>query len=297
MCGIFAAMTRRGLSSERRDAALRCLEHRGPDGMGISSVANRDAKLVRFYISMSSHTPNSHTPTRGGLVIASSPKLAARGLVLGALVSASVTAGVSWAGVAAAACSPGGGTDAGAQCAPDQSGFSVQLDGNSSVAAQGRLGGPGASTGDVTAEILPTAESLPAPGSLGTQYPANDHVLVAESMVGTDVFGPYGCEDFVDAAFGLTTDTGIGHDMALSFYQSLAALGLDHHETPIPRGALVFTAGPYGNHVDISRGDGTFVSGGVQGLSPGYGDGHEVQILPTANLGAWTMYGWVYPPW
>lgn len=27
-------MTRRGLSSERRDAALKCLEHRGPDGMG-----------------------------------------------------------------------------------------------------------------------------------------------------------------------------------------------------------------------------------------------------------------------
>jgi cell wall-associated NlpC family hydrolase len=122
-------------------------------------------------------------------------------------------------------------------------------------------------------------------------------VLVAESMVGTDMFGPYGCEDFVDAAFGLTTETGIGHDMALSFYQSLAARGLDHHETPIPRGALVFSAGPYGNHVDISRGDGTFVSGGVQGLSPGYGDGHQVQILPSANLGDWTMYGWAYPPW
>jgi hypothetical protein len=170
-------------------------------------------------------------------------------------------------------------------------------------AAQGRLGGPRASAGksdvtaDFTAGVPPTAEPRPAPKNLGTQYPTNDHVLVAESMVGTDVFGPYGCEDFVDAAFGLTTDTGIGHDMALSFYQSLAALGLDHHETPIPRGALVFSAGPYGNHVDISRGDGTFVSGGVQGLSPGYGDGHQVQILPTANLGAWTMYGWAYPPW
>ena len=229
----------------------------------------------------------------------SSLKLAARGLVLGALVSASVTAAVSSAGVAAATCTPGRGTDAGAQCAPDETSFSVQLDGKSSVSAQGRLGGPGASTSksDVTAGGPPTAEPRPAPRSLGTQYPANDPVLVAESMVGTDVFGPYGCEDFVDAAFGLTTDTGIGHDAALSFYQSLAARGLDHHETPIPRGALVFSAGPYGNHVDISRGDGTFVSGGVQGLSPGYGDGHQVQILPTANLGAWTMYGWVYPPW
>lgn len=35
MCGIFAAMTRRGLSSERRDAALKRLEHRGPDGSGV----------------------------------------------------------------------------------------------------------------------------------------------------------------------------------------------------------------------------------------------------------------------
>jgi hypothetical protein len=210
-----------------------------------------------------------------------------------------MTAAVSSAAVATASCTLGQGTDVGAQCALDETSFSVQLDEKSSVSAQGRLGGPGASISrsDVTAVGPPTAELWPAPGSLDTQYPAGDHVLVAESMVGTDVFGPYGCEDFVDAAFGLTTATGIGHDMALSFYQSLAARGLDHHETPIPRGALVFSAGPYGNHVDISRGDGTFVSGGVQGLSPGYGDGHQVQILPTANLGAWTMYGWVYPPW
>ena len=223
--------------------------------------------------------------------------LAARGLVLAALVSASVTAAVSSAGVAAASCTPGGGTDADAQCALDEPSFSVPLDGMSSASAQGRLGGPGANTSerDVIAWGPLTAE--PVPRSLGTQYPANDPVLVAESMVGTDVFGPYGCEDFVDAAFGLTTETGIGHDMARSFYQSLAARGLDHHETPIPRGALVFSVSPYGNHVDISRGDGTFVSGGVQGLSPGYGDGHQIQILPSANLGAWTMYGWAYPPW
>lgn len=224
---------------------------------------------------------------------------AARGLLLGALVSASVTAAVGSAGVAAGACTPGRGTDAGSQCVPEETSFSVQLDEKSSVSAQGRHGGPGASTrkSDVTAGGPANTESEPAAISLGTRYPANDPVAVAESMVGTDVFGPYGCEDFVDAAFGLTTETGIGHDMALSFYQSLAARGLDHHETPIPRGALVFSRGPYGNHVDISRGDGTFVSGGVQGLSPGYGDGHQVQILPTANLGAWTMYGWVYPPW
>jgi len=242
---------------------------------------------------------SNHTPTRGNLVTDSSLKLAARGLVLGALVSASVTTAVSSAGIAAATCTPGTGSDAYTQCALDETSFSVQLDGMSSVSAQGRLGEPGASTSerDVIAWDPPTAAPRPATGSLGTHYPAGDHVLVAESMVGTDLFGPYGCEDFVDAAFGLTTATGIGHDMARSFYQSLAARGLDHHETPIPRGALVFSASPYGNHVDISRGDGTFVSGGVQGLSPGYGDGHQIQILPSANLGAWTMYGWAYAPW
>ena len=227
------------------------------------------------------------------------PKPAARGLVLGVLISASIATTVSSAGVADATCTSVGVTGAGEHCAGDQTSFSIQLDEKSSVSAQGRLGGAGPSTGksDFTAAVPPSAEPRPAPKSTGTRYPSSDPVLVAESMVGTDVFGPYGCEDFVDAAYGLTTDTGIAHDSALSFYRSLADRGLDHHETPIPRGALVFSAGPYGNHVDISRGDGTFVSGGVQGLSPGYGDGHQVQILPTANLGAWTMFGWAYPPW
>jgi glutamine phosphoribosylpyrophosphate amidotransferase len=35
MCGIFAAMTRHGIASDRCDAALKLLEHRGPDGTGI----------------------------------------------------------------------------------------------------------------------------------------------------------------------------------------------------------------------------------------------------------------------
>jgi asparagine synthase (glutamine-hydrolysing) len=42
MCGIFAAMTRRGLAPERRDAALRSLQHRGPDGSG--SWTSRDGR-------------------------------------------------------------------------------------------------------------------------------------------------------------------------------------------------------------------------------------------------------------
>jgi asparagine synthase (glutamine-hydrolysing) len=42
MCGIFAAMTRRGLMPERRAAALRSLRHRGPDGSG--SWTSRDGR-------------------------------------------------------------------------------------------------------------------------------------------------------------------------------------------------------------------------------------------------------------
>jgi asparagine synthase (glutamine-hydrolysing) len=41
MCGIFAAMTRRGLSSEQCDAALKPLEHRGPDGTLIWTLPDR----------------------------------------------------------------------------------------------------------------------------------------------------------------------------------------------------------------------------------------------------------------
>ena len=42
MCGIFAALTRRGLALERRHAALRSLHHRGPDGSG--SWTSRDGR-------------------------------------------------------------------------------------------------------------------------------------------------------------------------------------------------------------------------------------------------------------
>jgi asparagine synthase (glutamine-hydrolysing) len=42
MCGIFAAMTRRALLPQRCDAALRSLQHRGPDGSG--SWTSRDGR-------------------------------------------------------------------------------------------------------------------------------------------------------------------------------------------------------------------------------------------------------------
>lgn len=217
---------------------------------------------------------------------------AACGSLLGALVSASMAiAALSSAGVAHATCTSVSGTGSGARCTSSQTSFAVRLDKNTSVSAQGLLNGAVASgnTSNAAAAALPN----PEPGNGDTANP----IAAAESMLGTDAFGPYGCEDFVDAAFGRTTATGIGHDAALSFYQSLANRGLGHQEMPIPRGALVFSAGQDGDHVDISRGDGTYVSGGVQGLSPGYGDGHDVQILPSPNLGSWTLYGWAYAPW
>src|ERR1700676_3141837 len=221
---------------------------------------------------------------------------AARGSLLGALVSASMAiAALSSAGVADATCTSVSGTGAAARPPSAPTSFGVRRDKNSSASAQGLLDGavPSGNRSNATAGASPS----PAPGNFDTASAIGNPVMVAESMVGTDAFGPYGCEDFVDAAYGRTTATGIGHDAALAFYQSLADRGLDHHDMPVPRGALVFSAGPDGDHVDISRGDGTYVSGGVQGLSPGYGDGHDVQILPTPNLGLWTLYGWVKPPW
>jgi hypothetical protein len=205
---------------------------------------------------------------------------AARGLLLGALASgAMVMAALSSAGVADATCRRISGVSTGTGCTSTSTSVAVRLDHNSSASATA-----GASPGS-------------GPGNFDTASAVGNPVMVAERMVGTDAFGPYGCEDFVDAAYGRTTATGIGHDAALAFYRSLADRGLAHDEMPVPRGALVFSTGADGDHVDISRGDGTYVSGGVQGLWPGYGDGHNVQILPTPNLGSWTLYGWVYPPW
>lgn len=221
---------------------------------------------------------------------------AARGLLLGALVSGAVAmAALSSAGVADATCAQIGGVGAGAGCTSTPTSFAAGVDNNSSASAPGLFDGAIAiaKTSPATASALPGF----GPGNFGTASAVGNPVTAAERMVGTDSFGPFGCEDFVDAVYGRTTATGIGHDSALAFYQSLADRGLAHHEMPVPRGALVFSTGADGDHVDISRGDGTYVSGGVQGLSPGYGDGHNVQILPTPNLGSWTLYGWVYPPW
>ena len=211
-----------------------------------------------------------------------------RAVALSTVISASMAAAVlTSAGVSGGTCTTLSDVGADAQCTSSL----LRLDGKSSVSAQGVIdGNVGFSNKNNAA-----AGASPSPGSGSSA--ASGPLAVAQSMLGTDTFGPYGCEDFVDAAYGRTTANGIGHDQAANFYYALADQGLGHHDMPIPRGALVFTSGPDGDHVDISRGDGTYISGGVQGLSPGYGDGHNVQVLPSPNLGSWTLYGWVNPPW
>lgn len=133
-----------------------------------------------------------------------------------------------------------------------------------------------------------------------TAQAATPETAIARGMtlLNTDEFGEYGCEDFVDFAFGRTVTTGIPHDTARSFYEDLVAKRLGHDDLPAPRGALVFSQSDYGYHVDISLGNGTYLSGGVQGLSRGWGDGSQIQIIPEPDLAPGsTVMGWAYAPW
>jgi hypothetical protein len=137
--------------------------------------------------------------------------------------------------------------------------------------------------------FAPSAPAEPAPAMLD----ADAAVARAESALGSDRFGPYGCEALVAYAFDVP-QAKYGWDGASeTMYQTLLAQGHINTDLNPPRGALVFSRGSDGPHIDISRGDGTYVSGGVQGLSRGYGDGHNIQILPTPNIGRkWAYRGW-----
>ena len=123
---------------------------------------------------------------------------------------------------------------------------------------------------------------------------ADAAIARAESLLGTDQFGIYGCEALVAHAFGVP-QAQYGWDGASeTMYQTLLEQGKIHTDMNPPRGALVFSRGFVGPHIDIARGDGTYVSGGVQGLSPGYGDGSNIQILPSPSVGddSYTYRGW-----
>jgi hypothetical protein len=137
--------------------------------------------------------------------------------------------------------------------------------------------------------FVPRAEGEPPPTIPG----ADAAIAKAESALGTDQFGPYGCEALVAYAWGVP-QARYGWDGASeTMYRTLLGQGQIHTDLNAPRGALVFSKGSDGPHIDIARGDGTYVSGGVQGLSRGYGDGHNIQILPSPNVGR----GWQYRGW
>lgn len=149
----------------------------------------------------------------------------------------------------------------------------------------------------ITCATAPTAQADTPIPNIPAIANGGAALLRGATLLHTNTFGDYGCEDFVDAAYGKTTATGIPHDGALAFYRALAARGQGHTTLPAPPGALVFSRGEDGDHVDIAIGNGQYESGGVQGFARGYGDGTNNQILPSANLGTWSLVGWAYAPW
>jgi hypothetical protein len=135
---------------------------------------------------------------------------------------------------------------------------------------------------------------LLAPGASAERIPGADAAIAkAESALGSDMFGIYGCEALVAYAYGVPQAQYGWDGAAETMYQTLLRQGEIQTDMNPPRGALVFSKNSYGAHIDIARGDGTYISGGVQGLKRGFGDGHNIQVLPTPNVApGWTYRGW-----
>lgn len=99
------------------------------------------------------------------------------------------------------------------------------------------------------------------------------------------------CERFVENAYG----TSGRYASAIANYRAQQAAGRVHTSTTgIPKGALVYSSHPaydlgYG-HVEIARGDGTYISGGA---STRYGNHSTVQVYTALPVG---YLGWAYPP-
>lgn len=144
----------------------------------------------------------------------------------------------------------------------------------------------------LAAALLFTASAQAEPR--GAIPGADAAIAKAETLLGTDQFGIYGCEALVAFAFGASQAEYGWDGAAETMYQTLREQGKIHTDRNPPRGALVFSHGFVGAHIDISRGDGTYVSGGVQGLAPGYGDGSNIQILDSPSVGDenYTYRGW-----
>ncbi len=144
----------------------------------------------------------------------------------------------------------------------------------------------------VPAVLLATTAPAAPPPVPDPAARADAAVARADSMVGSDFGGDFGCGIFVAAAFGVP---GIGYDTAKLFHDALAAQNKINMTPDPPRGALVFSESSWdrgAGHVDIAHGDGTYVSGGVGGGGP------TVQVLRTWNPSPGARYlGWAYAPW
>ena len=137
--------------------------------------------------------------------------------------------------------------------------------------------------------FAPSAPAEPTPTIPG----ADAAIAKAETLLGTNRFGAYGCEALVAFAYGVPQERYGWDGASETMYHTLLAQGQIRTDRNPPRGALVFSKGSDGPHIDLARGDGTYIAAGVQGLSRGYGDGTNIQILPTPNIGrSWTYRGW-----
>lgn len=145
----------------------------------------------------------------------------------------------------------------------------------------------------------PAPAPVPVPVAAPVSSKADAAVAKANSMVGTDAFGPVGYGRFVAAVYGVP---GIGYNTAKQFRDALASQGKIRMSGTPPKGALVFSRSSWdggAGHVVIARGDGTFVSGGVAKSYRGVvGAGHNVQVLSNWNpAGGATYLGWSVAPW
>lgn len=139
-------------------------------------------------------------------------------------------------------------------------------------------------TGTAAAVAGTCGQSAPVP----TPTKADRAVAWANSMVGSQSYAGQ-CERFVENAYG----TQSRYLSAMSAFTALRNAGLvNFNSTGIPRGALVFSKSPidggYG-HVELSRGDGSFVSGGMGNPTV------KVVNTPVPGSGG-TFLGWAYAP-
>ncbi|WP_090040327.1 MULTISPECIES: hypothetical protein [unclassified Leifsonia] len=132
----------------------------------------------------------------------------------------------------------------------------------------------------------PCATPAPPPTASREQRAVN----WALSMLHSNAY-PSQCEVFVEAAYG----TRYKYLNPWAAFYALRAAGMMHYNsTGIPAGALVFSsdyAYDHGNgHVELSLGNGQYVSGGVLGA------GGTVQIVGLKARAASTYLGWSYAP-